>query len=501
MPPVNTGLLNGALAWRQHDGGHTDAPNWKYFIPWADKLLDYHPAPWQFPADQPVFRTDPNSLVAHSQLLAKATQGGIDVYFEGDSITRRWGATDYPELLANWKRNFYGWNAADFGWGADRTQNILWRLENGELDGVNPKVVVLLAGTNNVGDPSFQGDADAKAEDVTRGLEAIVRIIREKAPAATIVVMGIFPRNDNMALMPVIDRINGNLARFADGRTIRYLNINGKLAGDDGKLFEGMMNAQDKLHPTVKAYQVWADALKPRPHRVAGTSLRLGSCAAAHRGSRSTAMMALTNIIRRRTAALLGLVFISVSETRAADLPHFGAGNGAEQILVHGKPFLIRGGELGNSSAGTTAQADAILPAMARLQLNTVLVPVAWEQVEPKEGAFDFSILDHWIDVARSSISTWCCCGSEPGKTHEKDQEQQTVLMVQVENEMGYLGPGRDRSPEADREFDGPVPQELIGGLAARRRELSPELAAHFNPQGRAWRDVFGEASGEVFMA
>ena len=77
--------------------------------------------------------------------------GRIDIYFEGDSIARRWGATDYPELLANWKQNFFGWNAADFGWGADLTQNILWRLDNGELDGVNPKIVVLLAGTNNVG--------------------------------------------------------------------------------------------------------------------------------------------------------------------------------------------------------------------------------------------------------------------------------------------------------------------------------------------------------------
>lgn len=263
MPPVNHGLLGGQLAWRQHDGGHTDAPNWKYFIPWAEKFLDYHPAPWQPPADEPVFRNDANSLVAHSQLLAKAKQGGIDVYFEGDSITRRWGATDYPELLANWKQNFYGWNAADFGWGADRTQNVLWRLNNGELDGVNPKVVVLLAGTNNVGDPSFQGDGGAKAEDVTRGLEAIVRTIQQKVPAAVIILMGIFPRNDNMALMPIIDKINGNLSRFADGRTVRYLNINAKLADSDGKLLAGMMDAQDKLHPTVKAYQIWADALKP----------------------------------------------------------------------------------------------------------------------------------------------------------------------------------------------------------------------------------------------
>ena len=127
MPPVKTGLLDGQLAWRQHDAGHTDAPSWKYFIPWADKFFDYHPARWALPADQPVFRTDANSLVAHSQLLAKAERPVIDIYFEGDSITRRWDALDYPVLLANWKENFFGWNAADFGWGADRTQNV-WRL-------------------------------------------------------------------------------------------------------------------------------------------------------------------------------------------------------------------------------------------------------------------------------------------------------------------------------------------------------------------------------------
>ncbi|HLO08853.1 MAG TPA: GDSL-type esterase/lipase family protein [Terriglobales bacterium] len=263
MPPVNTGLLDGQLAWRQHDAGHTDAPNWKYFIPWADKFFDHHPAVWELPADQPVFRRDANSLVAHSQLLAKAKQSGIDVYFEGDSITRRWGALDYPELLANWKQNFFGWNAADFGWGGDRTQNILWRLQNGELDGVNPKVVVLLAGTNNVGDLSAPGDARARADDVTRGLQAILHVIQQKAPAATIIVMGIFPRNDNMTFMPIIDSINRNLSELADGQKIRYLNINDKLAEGDGRLFDGMMNPKDKLHPTVKAYQIWADALRP----------------------------------------------------------------------------------------------------------------------------------------------------------------------------------------------------------------------------------------------
>jgi lysophospholipase L1-like esterase len=214
---------------------------------------------WQ--ADQPVSRTDQNSQIAHAQLLEKAKRGPIDIYFEGDSITRRWGATDYPELLANWKENFFGWNAADFGWGADTTQNILWRLQNGELDGVNPKVIVLLAGTNNVGRTMpADGDED-KVADITRGIQAILGVMRAKAPNATVVLTGIFPRNDNIAVMSTINKINTNLAKLADGKRIRYLNINDKLADKNGKLFEGMMG--DQLHPTVKGYQVWANALKP----------------------------------------------------------------------------------------------------------------------------------------------------------------------------------------------------------------------------------------------
>jgi lysophospholipase L1-like esterase len=195
-------------------------------------------------------------------MLAKARQGRIDIYFEGDSIARRWGATDYPELLANWKQNFFGWNAADFGWGADLIQNILWRLENGELDGVHPKAIVLLAGTNNVGNHPPAGNDDEKVEDVARGIQAILRVMQEKAPEATIILTAIFPRNDNMAVMPAINRINGQLAVLADGKRVRFLNVNDKLADAEGRLFEGMMNP-DKLHPAVRGYQVWADGLKP----------------------------------------------------------------------------------------------------------------------------------------------------------------------------------------------------------------------------------------------
>lgn len=212
-------------------------------------------------ASHPQPRTDSNSLLAHQQLVQKAKQGGIDVYFVGDSLTRRWGAADpqYQPLLENWRTNFFGWNAANFGWGADRLENILWRLENGELDGVNPKVIVVLAGINNVG---TEPGGPEKVEDISQGLKALLDVCQAKASNATVILTAIFPRNDSMAVLPTINRINRNLARMADGRKVRYLDINDNLADQDGRLFPGMVNA-DQLHPALKAYQVWADGLKP----------------------------------------------------------------------------------------------------------------------------------------------------------------------------------------------------------------------------------------------
>jgi lysophospholipase L1-like esterase len=95
--------------------------------------------------------------------------------------------------------------------------------------------------------------------DITRGISAIVGRSREKAPDATIVVMGIFPRN--IEVIQEINRINENISRLADGRTIRFVNINDKLADSDGRLHEGMTG--DGLHLSLQGYQIWADALRP----------------------------------------------------------------------------------------------------------------------------------------------------------------------------------------------------------------------------------------------
>ena len=216
--------------------------------------------------DRPVPRADRNSRIAHAQLVEKARRGRIDIYFEGDSITRRWGASDaqYRDFLLNWRRNFFGWNAADFGWGGDTVQNILWRLENGELDAVHPRIIVLLAGTNNIGSAVRQSVDGPVVEEVRSGIGAILAMMQRKAPETIVVVMGITPRRDSAggtSEMPTIAAINDRIAAAADGRRVRFLNINDKLATADGRLIEGV--TVDGLHLSLVGYQIWADALKP----------------------------------------------------------------------------------------------------------------------------------------------------------------------------------------------------------------------------------------------
>ena len=216
------------------------------------------------PADQGVQRLDDAAKSAHQLLVEKAQKGGIDLYFLGDSITRRWGATDYPEFLANWNQNFHGWKAAVFGVGGDTTQNMLWRIAHGELDGVNPKVIVLLAGTNDVGRTPHPD----VGEEVPKRIKALIDCCRAKAPGATIILTAIFPRNDTTEANPVIERINAKIAAFADGKTVRFLNINDHLADQNGQLHDGL--TMDKLHLAAKGYQIWADALKPMLTEILG---------------------------------------------------------------------------------------------------------------------------------------------------------------------------------------------------------------------------------------
>jgi lysophospholipase L1-like esterase len=221
-------------------------------------------APGRIAADVPQPRADANSMQAHQELLAKRTQGRIDVYFLGDSITRRWGAADpaYRPLLAHWRSSFHGWNAANFGWGGDNTRNILWRLDNGALNGVNPRVIVLMAGTNNLFGLPAAAINEPLAADIARGIEAILRRCQALAPEARIVLMGITPRNDNMAYMTAIDRVNALISKLADGQRVRFIDLRGQLADATGKLLPGMTDP-DQLHLALPAYEIWARSLRP----------------------------------------------------------------------------------------------------------------------------------------------------------------------------------------------------------------------------------------------
>lgn len=265
--------------------------------------------------------------------------------------------------------------------------------------------------------------------------------------------------------------------------------------------------------------------------------------------------MRLQHVRRSLTLSLIVLLgMLGPSIGSAQEIPHLDRAHGSAQLIVGDKPFVIFGGELGNSSAGMAEQADIILPRLARAHINTVLMPVAWEQLEPVEGKFDFTILDHWVEQARVQhlhlvllwFGSWKNAFSSytpdwvkrnpkrfpraiapDGHPYEilstlskenldadarafralmwhlkaSDGQQETALMVQVENEVGVLGSGRDHSAEADRLFNGPVPESLAQYLRAHQEWLPEEMSHTWNASGRTWHAIFGERAPEMFMA
>jgi len=214
-------------------------------------------------AVKPVPR-DAKWLKRHEQFVDMAKRGGIEVLFLGDSITDAWGGEGHhPKAPGTevWKREFEPLKAANFGIGGDRTQHVLWRLQNGELDGIRPKVVVLMIGTNN------SNGNDNTAEEIAEGIIAIVHEIHKRSPHTRVLLLGIFPRNTaktpeaNKEQMDKIRKVNALISKLDDGgKTVKYLDIGHHFLAPDGSIPRDIM--PDQLHLSPKGYEIWARAIK-----------------------------------------------------------------------------------------------------------------------------------------------------------------------------------------------------------------------------------------------
>ncbi len=192
-------------------------------------------------------------LKRHQSFMARKAAGPIDLLFIGDSITEGWAV----DGKATWDREYAGMNAANFGIGGDETQHVLWRILNGETDNISPKVVVLLIGTNNLGN-SGQGSAETIA-----GIAKIIDTLKQKLPDSRVLLLGVFPRDarPGTELRRAIATINESIAGLADDTRVTFLDIGQKFLQTDGQLSPLIM--PDYLHLSAQAYQLWADAMRP----------------------------------------------------------------------------------------------------------------------------------------------------------------------------------------------------------------------------------------------
>ncbi|MEI6231417.1 MAG: GDSL-type esterase/lipase family protein [Planctomycetota bacterium] len=203
-----------------------------------------HPPP---PAVSPAIKDRPR----HDGFMNDIKKGNNDLVFIGDSITDGWRGGGKKV----WDEAFAPLKALNLGIGGDRTQHVLWRLQNGELEGYEAKLCVIMIGTNN--------GADSK-EDVAAGITAIVNEIKKRQPKSKILLLGIFPRSPKAADGARVKNnlVNDIVAKLDDGgKTLKYMDIGDKFLDANKDLPKDIM--PDFLHPNAKGYQIWADAILP----------------------------------------------------------------------------------------------------------------------------------------------------------------------------------------------------------------------------------------------
>ncbi len=174
-----------------------------------------------------------------------------NLIFDGDSITDFW-QTRGKEV---WAKHFGALNAVDFGISGDRTENLLWRLQQGQVDGMDPKLIVLMIGTNNI--------AHCSPEQIVDGIKDVVAEYLKRCPDSHLLLLGVFPRSANPTdeIRATVIAINKGIAPLDDGKRVTFLDIGKKFLQPDGTLTTEIMH--DFLHPTPKGYAIWADAIQP----------------------------------------------------------------------------------------------------------------------------------------------------------------------------------------------------------------------------------------------
>ena len=206
---------------------------------------------------------DKNWEKRHEAFVAIAKRGNVDLLFLGDSITDAWGGEGHGMGGGHkiFTSKFVPMKAANFGIGGDRTQHVIWRLQNGELDGIKPKVVQLMIGTNN------SNGTDNTAEEIADGVKGIIDEIKKKSPSTKVLLLAVFPRNtgkDDAAKKiqkDKIDKVNSIISKLDDGgKSVKFLDIGSKFKDASGALPKELM--PDQLHLSEKGYEIWANAVE-----------------------------------------------------------------------------------------------------------------------------------------------------------------------------------------------------------------------------------------------
>jgi len=210
-------------------------------------------------------------MARHNAVVTRVKQEHVDLLLIGDSITHMWGGVPEEQTIHGrgdylWDKYFGSRNAVNLGFGWDRTQHVLWRFEHGELDGIKPKVAVVMIGTNNL-----QANTN---EDIVTGIDTVVSQIRHKLPKTKILLLGIFPRDQkpDSELRKRIIEINNHISVLKKERNISYLDLGPKFLEPDGTLSPEIM--PDFLHPSPKGYAIWAKAMEPTLAKLFGDKAR-----------------------------------------------------------------------------------------------------------------------------------------------------------------------------------------------------------------------------------